>query len=58
LLGTLRKWFKLKQPPLTKREAWAATFEDITDQRTTPRTDCPLTLPLPPGSDYDDMPVV
>lgn len=33
--------------PLTKREAWSGTFEDIFDQRDTPRTDCPKTLPIP-----------
>lgn len=50
LLGTVRKWLNLKQGPLTKREEWAATFENITSFRDSPRTDCPLELPLPPDS--------
>jgi phospholipase C len=50
LLGTVRKWLSLKQGPLTKREAWAATFENITSFRNSPRTDCPIELPLPPNS--------
>jgi phospholipase C len=45
VLGTVRKIFNLKQGPLTKREAWSATFEDLFTLRTTPR-DTPKTLPL------------
>eukprot|EP01121_Diplochlamys_sp_Union-15-3_P002353 TRINITY_DN1205_c0_g1_i2.p1 TRINITY_DN1205_c0_g1~~TRINITY_DN1205_c0_g1_i2.p1 ORF type:complete len:267 (-),score=59.07 TRINITY_DN1205_c0_g1_i2:104-904(-) len=33
---------------LNNRDAWAGTFEDIFLQRSTPRTDCPSTLPDPP----------
>lgn len=46
--ATLRKLFNLTSPPLTKREAWSATFEDIVMRRSSPRTDCPHTLPIPP----------
>jgi phospholipase C len=48
--ATVRKLFNLPSPPLTAREAWAGTFEDILSQRTTPRTDAPATLPSPPWS--------
>jgi phospholipase C len=51
LLGTVRRWLGLKQGPLTKREEWAATFENITAFRDVPRSDCPLTLPLPPNAE-------
>ena len=34
--------------PLTKRDAWAATFEHVLDARDTPRADCPLHLPAAP----------
>jgi hypothetical protein len=37
----------MPQRPLTKREAWAATYEHLLKQRATPRTDCPTTLPIP-----------
>ena len=32
-------------PPLTKRDAWAATFEHVFSELDAPRTDCPLHLP-------------
>ncbi|THF94159.1 non-specific phospholipase C2 [Camellia sinensis] len=32
---------------LTKRDAWAGTFESIVQTRTEPRTDCPVQLPTP-----------
>jgi len=35
---------------LTKRDAWAATFENIVGMRNTPRTDCPESLPIPGSS--------
>jgi phospholipase C len=41
--ATVKKIFHLKNF-LTKRDAWAGTFEGIIN-RTTPRTDCPVTLP-------------
>jgi phospholipase C len=34
-------------PFLTKRDAWASTFEDLFTVRSEPRTDCPMTLPAP-----------
>ena len=37
-------------PPLTKRDAWAATFDDYLTTLTEPRTDCPTTLPPAPKS--------
>jgi phospholipase C len=44
LPATLGKIFGFKSF-LTKRDEWAATFEQYLTQRTTPRTDCPTTLP-------------
>ncbi|KAJ4950439.1 hypothetical protein NE237_027271 [Protea cynaroides] len=43
--ATVKKIFNLKDF-LTKRDAWAGTFETLLT-RTTPRTDCPVTLPDP-----------
>ncbi|KAK9757699.1 hypothetical protein RND81_01G180400 [Saponaria officinalis] len=43
--ATVKKIFNLKEF-LTKRDAWAGTFEGVLN-RTTPRTDCPVTLPEP-----------
>jgi len=34
---------------LTERQRWAGTFETIFTHRTSPRTDCPTTLPNPPA---------
>lgn len=39
--ATVKKLFNLSAPFLTKRDAWAGTFEGIVQTRTTPRTDCP-----------------
>jgi len=36
---------------LTKRDEWAGTFDHLLLQRTTPRTDCPVTLPPAPPVD-------
>jgi len=33
---------------LTKRDEWAGTFDDLFLKRSSPRTDCPNTLPNPP----------
>ncbi|KAF2558302.1 hypothetical protein F2Q68_00018379 [Brassica cretica] len=41
--ATLKKIFNLKSF-LTKRDEWAGTFDAIIN-RTSPRTDCPVTLP-------------
>ncbi|XP_068635042.1 non-specific phospholipase C4-like [Aristolochia californica] len=43
--ATVKKIFDLKDF-LTKRDAWAGTFETVIN-RQTPRTDCPLTMPVP-----------
>ena len=48
--ATIRKMFQLPSPPLSMREAGAATYESIINLDA-PRTDCPTTLPLPPSSD-------
>ncbi|XP_057955158.1 non-specific phospholipase C2 [Malania oleifera] len=42
--ATVRKIFNLTSPFLTKREAWAGTFESILHTRSQPRTDCPRKL--------------
>ena len=52
IISTVRKLFAADNgnavQPLTRRDAWAATFEDrFTD---TPRTDCPMQLPAAPKS--------
>ena len=39
--GTVKKLFNLSAPFLTKRDAWAGTFEHIFMSRIEPRTDCP-----------------
>ena len=44
ITATLKKLFDLPSPYLTKRDAWAGTFEGIVQTRTTPRTDCPSEL--------------
>ncbi|KAL5580760.1 hypothetical protein UlMin_013202 [Ulmus minor] len=43
--ATVKKLFNLKSNFLTKRDAWAGTFEKIFQIRNTPRDDCPETLP-------------
>lgn len=45
--ATVRKIFNLTSPPLTKREAWAGTFDKLFTTLTEPRTDCPEQLPMP-----------
>jgi len=45
--ATLKKMFNLKDF-LTKRDAWAGTFEHLFSLLDSPRTDCPLTLPDTP----------
>ena len=48
--ATVRAHFGAGAPGrnLTRRDGWAATFEHVWSQRTSPRTDCPMTLPSPP----------
>ncbi|KAK7305385.1 hypothetical protein VNO77_43290 [Canavalia gladiata] len=43
--ATVKKLFNLKSNFLTKRDAWAGTFEKYFYMRDTPRDDCPETLP-------------
>ncbi|WMV07239.1 hypothetical protein MTR67_000624 [Solanum verrucosum] len=45
--ATVKKIFDLPSPFLTKRDAWAGTFEHILHIRKEPRTDCPEKLPTP-----------
>lgn len=45
--ATVNKLFNLPSPFLTKRDAWAATFDHIVQTRKEPRTDCPEKLPTP-----------
>ncbi|XP_057863288.1 non-specific phospholipase C2 [Cryptomeria japonica] len=45
--ATVKKIFNLKADFLTKRDAWAGTFEGVLKLRESPRTDCPVTLPEP-----------
>ncbi|XP_062190958.1 non-specific phospholipase C6-like [Phragmites australis] len=46
--ATLKKIFSLSSDFLTKRDAWAGTFEHIFTELDQPRTDCPETLPEVP----------
>jgi phospholipase C len=43
--ATVKKLFNLKSNFLTKRDAWAGSFEKYFYLRDTPRNDCPETLP-------------
>ncbi|KAJ7959798.1 Non-specific phospholipase [Quillaja saponaria] len=43
--ATVKKLFNLRSNFLTKRDAWAGTFEKYFYIRDTPRDDCPETLP-------------
>ncbi|OWM69135.1 hypothetical protein CDL15_Pgr025322 [Punica granatum] len=45
--ATVKKLFNLSSPFLTKRDAWAGTFEGIVQKLAEPRTDCPEKLPTP-----------
>jgi hypothetical protein len=52
--ATMKKVFNLPAF-LTKRDAWAGTFEDVVMQRSEPRTDCPMTLPEVPDLATEDL---
>lgn len=39
--ATVKTIFNLPSPFLTRRDAWAGTFESILQKRKEPRTDCP-----------------
>ncbi|CAK7331254.1 unnamed protein product [Dovyalis caffra] len=43
--ATVKKLFNLKSNFLTRRDAWAGSFENYFSLRDTPRDDCPETLP-------------
>ncbi|KAK8586492.1 hypothetical protein V6N13_010083 [Hibiscus sabdariffa] len=43
--ATIKKMFNLPSNFLTYRDAWAGTFEGVVAELTSPRTDCPETLP-------------
>ncbi|XP_068669259.1 non-specific phospholipase C1-like [Aristolochia californica] len=43
--ATVKKLFNLNSNFLTKRDAWAGTFQSYFSLRKTPRTDCPEKLP-------------
>jgi phospholipase C len=45
IMATVRKILNINEGALTKRDAWAATFDYIFDILQQPRTDCPLHLP-------------
>ncbi|KAI5329515.1 hypothetical protein L3X38_028912 [Prunus dulcis] len=45
IAATMKKMFDLSSNFLTLRDAWAGTFEHVVGQLTSPRTDCPETLP-------------
>ncbi|KAG6681139.1 hypothetical protein I3843_13G065200 [Carya illinoinensis] len=45
IAATVKKLFNLESNFLTKRDAWAGTFEDYFYILDTPRDDCPETLP-------------
>jgi len=48
VVATVRKMLVPDQPYLTKRDAWAQTFEWLVDTMDSPRTDCPTELPEAP----------
>lgn len=50
LPATVKKLFNLPSEYLTQRDAWAATFDNLFYDRSTPRTDCPEVLPSSPWS--------
>lgn len=55
IIATTRKLLNMNSPPLTRRDAWSATFEHVLEDLTTPRTDCPLHTPEPPApTRYDE----
>ncbi|XP_020213536.1 non-specific phospholipase C6 [Cajanus cajan] len=43
--ATIKKMFNLSSNFLTHRDAWAGTFEHVVGELSSPRTDCPVTLP-------------
>ncbi|KAL9274323.1 Non-specific phospholipase C1-like protein, partial [Drosera capensis] len=60
--ATVKKLFNLSSNFLSKRDAWAGTFEKYLRLRDTPREDCPVTLPevkfsLRPHGPKEDSPL-
>ncbi|KAJ1540150.1 hypothetical protein HK405_011860, partial [Cladochytrium tenue] len=53
LSATLVKYLGLNST-LTKRDAWAATFDFLFDELSSPRTDCPSSLPSAPTITLSD----
>jgi phospholipase C len=53
IIATVRLLLGMSSGPLTKRDAWSATFEQVLNL-TEPRTDCPTHLPdaPPPSLEY------
>ncbi|KAJ3683260.1 hypothetical protein LUZ60_013487 [Juncus effusus] len=47
--ATINKLYNLSSDYLTKRDAWAGTFDHLFTELTSPRTDCPLVLPQAPS---------
>jgi phospholipase C len=45
IIATINKVFAIRPPLTTNRTIWAGTFDSLFTQRTSPRTDCPTTLP-------------
>jgi phospholipase C len=45
IMATARKVLGISEGALTKRDAWAATFDYVLDILQQPRTDCPMHLP-------------
>lgn len=46
IIATVRKLFNISSS-LTARDAWASSFDNLFHIRSTPRDDCPTTLPQP-----------
>lgn len=53
--STIRTHFGAAGHNLTMRDAWAATFNHVWSNRSSPRTDCPSTLPSPPSDDSEHV---
>jgi phospholipase C len=52
IIATTRKLLGMSTGPLTKRDAWSATFEQVFNL-TEPRTDCPMHMPDAPLPSVD-----
>jgi len=54
IMATVNKIFNITEH-LTKRDAWSGTFDHLFLQLSTPRTDCPMTLPNIPGTTDEEL---